>query len=308
MLCNACHLDKSESAFSKEKTGRRGYQYKCKECIKIYASEYGNRPKKAPSNGMLQCKICLFEKPVTQFYPHRKTKTGYQSICKICWRNKVTAYRITHPKETRALKKKWQNSPNGKKTRKAYRIANAEKSRIYQEEYQKEHAKSLSVKKHIYYLNNKRHIAEASKLWRKTNPKKIQANSHRYYNTHKEACTARNVQWQQANPDKVRRNAVVSEARKRARKHADPINDLSPAQWQEILTAYGHRCVYCGRKVKSLTQDHITPLFKGGSHTASNVVPACRSCNSKKSTGPPLVPIQPLLLTIAPAKKKPSHD
>jgi 5-methylcytosine-specific restriction endonuclease McrA len=78
------------------------------------------------------------------------------------------------------------------------------------------------------------------------------------------------------------------------------LNDLSVAQWREIKVAYGHRCVYCGRKMQHLTQDHITPLSKGGSHTAPNVVPACLSCNSKKRARAPLVPVQPLLLTIAP--------
>jgi 5-methylcytosine-specific restriction endonuclease McrA len=63
-----------------------------------------------------------------------------------------------------------------------------------------------------------------------------------------------------------------------------------------MLNAYGHCCVYCGRKMQRLTQDHITPLSRGGNHTKSNIVPACRSCNSKKGTGEPLVPVQPMLL------------
>ncbi|MDB4875733.1 MAG: hypothetical protein JWM41_2179 [Gemmatimonadetes bacterium] len=28
--------------------------------------------------------------------------------------------------------------------------------------------------------------------------------------------------------------------------------------------------------------DHVIPISRGGSHTRENVVPACRSCNSKK--------------------------
>lgn len=89
------------------------------------------------------------------------------------------------------------------------------------------------------------------------------------------------------------------ERRYRARKNGAPIHDLTAAQWADIKAAYGHRCVYCGRKMQALTQDHITPLIKGGSHTRSNVVPACRSCNSKKHTGGVLCPVQPLLLTIS---------
>ena len=64
-----------------------------------------------------------------------------------------------------------------------------------------------------------------------------------------------------------------------------------------LQLAFDHRCAYCDRRRKGrLTQDHVTPLSKGGSHTASNIVPACASCNSRKHTGPPLRPVQPMLL------------
>jgi 5-methylcytosine-specific restriction endonuclease McrA len=66
-------------------------------------------------------------------------------------------------------------------------------------------------------------------------------------------------------------------------------------QWVFIKESYGHRCAYCSRKMARLTQDHITPLIQGGKHTASNIVPACQSCNAKKHTRPPLKAVQPIL-------------
>lgn len=89
---------------------------------------------------------------------------------------------------------------------------------------------------------------------------------------------------------------LENDRRRRARKAAAPLNDLTAAQWQAIKDHYGHRCVYCGRRMQRLTMDHIQPLSKGGSHTYSNIVPACKSCNSSKHNGPPPVPVQPLLL------------
>jgi 5-methylcytosine-specific restriction endonuclease McrA len=91
---------------------------------------------------------------------------------------------------------------------------------------------------------------------------------------------------------------VISKQRRRARKAGSPRNDLTMAQWRAIKAHYGHRCVYCGQPSQRVTQDHITPLSKGGAHTVSNVVPACQSCNSRKHVGPPLCPVQPLLFAV----------
>jgi 5-methylcytosine-specific restriction endonuclease McrA len=43
-------------------------------------------------------------------------------------------------------------------------------------------------------------------------------------------------------------------------------------------------CYYCGRKVppSELTMDHKIPLSRGGTSDRSNIVPACKECNSKK--------------------------
>lgn len=103
--------------------------------------------------------------------------------------------------------------------------------------------------------------------------------------------------------------ATARRHERRAAIKGAPINDLSAAQWREIKAAYGYRCVYCPadckqcrQKTHKLTQEHITPISKQGSNTVSNVVPACLSCNSRKNDGDPLVPVQPLLLTIAPIR------
>ena len=130
-----------------------------------------------------------------------------------------------------------------------------------------------------YHINPEKERA-ASQRWRQANPEKVRAASRA---------------WGRANPDKKR----LKKARRRARKMNAPINDLSAAQFAEICAAFQHRCAYCGRKAKKLTIDHVTPYAHNGSNTVWNVVPACKSCNSKKQAGPVLQPVQPLLLTIA---------
>ena len=142
--------------------------------------------------------------------------------------------------------------------------------------------------------NHKQHPHGKQAQCRNCQKKKNQA----YYAANRQKLCADVRAYSMAHPEV----ASTTKARRRAHKLGAAINDLTNAQWEEIKAAYGHRCVYCGRKRKRLTRDHISPLSKNGDHTASNIVPACRSCNSRKHAGPPLIPVQPLLLTISPAR------
>jgi 5-methylcytosine-specific restriction endonuclease McrA len=155
--------------------------------------------------------------------------------------------------------------------------------------------------------------------WRATHKEHIQQYNHnnlergkgygkKNYATHQEQALAKQNARNALRREEIRVYAIAYKAAhpeagqassraRRASKHNAPINDFTAAQWREMQEAYDHRCVYCGKRRKGkLTQDHITPLSKGGSHTRSNIVPACRSCNCKK--GRRLAPkfIQPLLL------------
>lgn len=74
--------------------------------------------------------------------------------------------------------------------------------------------------------------------------------------------------------------------RRRAVKRAVGVS-LTFSEWDEIRLSYGGRCVYCGKP--AVSQDHIVPMIRGGTHSADNVVPACISCNSSKGAKPLLV-------------------
>ena len=168
----------------------------------------------------------------------------------------IKAYRLKNPEKVR-------------ETKKAYRLANIERMRAKDRAYIAEHR-------------------EERRQWRIENRDKLHTYDAVYRATHKNERQARDT----ANPDRVQ--AAV--AKRRARKKAAVVNDFTLVQWREMKDHYDQRCVYCGKKQQRLTQDHITPLSQGGFHTRSNIVPACKSCNSKKHVGPPLKPIQPLLL------------
>ena len=56
---------------------------------------------------------------------------------------------------------------------------------------------------------------------------------------------------------------------------------LTLNQWEDIKNYFNNKCAYCGENTK-LTQDHFTPISKGGEYTHNNIIPACGSCNSSK--------------------------
>lgn len=56
----------------------------------------------------------------------------------------------------------------------------------------------------------------------------------------------------------------------------------------EILRRDDHRCRYCGATAPDakLTVDHVVPIALGGTDLPENLVTACSSCNSGKSSIP----------------------
>lgn len=156
----------------------------------------------------------------------------------------------------------------------------------------KKHAAKRKQNQHDYYITHREQIIQRNDRWRQKHPERLRAAGQARYLRNCEKMLEQHKAWRIANPERHR----ALNATRRARKRQAPVNDFTAQQWKDMKMAYRFRCVYCGRKMRRLTQDHITPLSKGGSHTRSNIVPACVSCNSKKHTGAPLVPVQPLLL------------
>jgi len=83
-------------------------------------------------------------------------------------------------------------------------------------------------------------------------------------------------------------NAYCTErcARKAAkrRRRAREVGATGTYTWSEVARLYVRLggCAYCHLPTTDLEPDHVIPLSKGGSNSITNVVPACRSCNSDK--------------------------
>lgn len=63
------------------------------------------------------------------------------------------------------------------------------------------------------------------------------------------------------------------------KKHAKGFHTFE--EFKAILD--GRMCLYCDTKVAD-TIDHVLPLSRGGTNEVTNLLPVCRSCNSKKYT------------------------
>ena len=196
----------------------------------------------------------------------------------------------------------------------AYYAANAAKLREKSVTYHAEHREERRANARQYHAEHREERIEKSRGYRAAHREELNAKNREAYAKKREDIRARARQRHASDPEKRRRVARryhannpernrLDVARRRSLKAGAPVVDLSLEQWQEIKAHYGHRCVYCGRKMKRLEQEHITALSKGGSDTVANVVPACRSCNAKKRDKAPLRPVQPLLLTVAEGKK-----
>lgn len=250
------------------------------------------------------CAACQQMRPIEQFASDSRNRDGHAKICLACKEEQRLALPQEKPcTKCGAMKKLdeypldkrnpdghwnmctecvqartaiYNQSEEGIATRNAWRAANPDKMRA----------------------SNARGAARQAK-WRETHKEHLQTYFHERYLAESEQFKEYQKTRRLLHPDKMREH----ESRKRALKAAAPVDDLSEAQFQEICIAFKHRCAYCGKKPKKLTREHVTPYKHQGSNTLWNVIPACHSCNSSKRTGPPPVPVQPLLLTIAPARK-----
>lgn len=130
-----------------------------------------------------------------------------------------------------------------------------------------EQKKEAANKARAWYKENRERAIAARIAWVRSNPDKWLVISKR---------------WSDSNPLKVaeknrRRRATLSKVE----------NTLTYQEWEAVVQSFGGCCVYCGSDNKKITMDHIQPISKGGAHSKENVVPACKSCNSRKGAKDP---------------------
>ena len=258
----------------------------------------------------LVCRDCQVEKPLnTKHFYKARTKLGWRPDCKVCVNVKKQAWRAANPERHResnrlqgnryyhahtetisaqAKARYWANHATKRAKANAYNATRRPQNRAQGRKHYAANSVTIRAKNHAYALAHPEEKRQRDQAYNASHAQEI-----RTKRAAKRLTTLlRERAYIKAHPGYT----TVKNNRRRARLLDAPVNDLTPAQWEDIKNTFNHRCAYCKRKMKRLTMDHITPLIKGGSHTMQNVVPACKSCNSKKQAGAPPVPVQPLLL------------
>lgn len=123
---------------------------------------------------------------------------------------------------------------------------------------------------------------DRTRAWNKANSARKAENDKKYRALNKEKKAADDKAWREANRD--RRNA--SNQRRRAAKQNATLA-LFPVTAEVIKErlVMTDGCCYCGQD-KPLHVEHVVALNDGGWHIPSNILGACKSCNSSKNDRP----------------------
>lgn len=90
-------------------------------------------------------------------------------------------------------------------------------------------------------------------------------------------------------------NTII--AVKRSSMHKPVKRSIPPLTNRELFLRDAQLCMYCGHEYPEheLTRDHVIPISRGGRDRWSNVVAACRQCNTRKGNRTPEMANMPLL-------------
>jgi 5-methylcytosine-specific restriction endonuclease McrA len=221
------------------------------------------------------CITCNTEKPVEDYHTTGLNKTR-KKTCKVCINTARRESRKQNPEKyklqdqqdyiknrsTRLVASKTYRENNKEKcdsTRKTHYEANLEKFKEKNTKYYAENRDSILLQAKEYYNNNKEAKAAYKKAYNSTPEGRLRIKNNRY--KYKAAITTSSD------------GTVTTKA------------------LQHLALLQEHACHYCGcpiNETESATHlDHFIPISKGGTHSITNVVWSCDTCNlSKNATIP----------------------
>lgn len=231
------------------------------------------------------CRKCLVEYPRTlEFFTLDKSQQDeLNRICKLCTRQSSSEWRVNNREKDRENCRRWRRE-NPEKSRESTRHwveNNFDIKKEYLKNWRKNNKTKISENSRRYAKEHPDKYKEMHKRWRLENIDKVREGRRKWAKHNPGKRRDEHKRWEKAHPELTK----LQRQRRRARQHSLPAT-LTAREWQNILLAYDHHCAYCNRSEieigHKLHQDHVIPLVRGGGYTAENIVPACRSCNSRK--------------------------
>jgi len=194
---------------------------------------------------MKTCRTCGQEKGLDDFHRNKARGDGHCSICKKCACLRANLHRKLHPEVYLRIERERHNRPD-RRTQRA----------------------QISLR---YYRANKELCDKRARLCRERNLEAYRAREAK-----------KSAKWRAENPERA-----AASWRKSRHKRRAALSGSSPdanLAIEKILKNRKRHCFYCGVRLtrKNLHVDHMSPLAKGGAHSAANLVAACDKCNLSK--------------------------
>ena len=131
--------------------------------------------------------------------------------------------------------------------------------------------------------NNRDKKAAMDLHWQQTNRERYRANQRKWRLANPERMSIYRKKWLEANREFARISHLSAEQKRRAARRKAS-GEIPTNVWISRVLEFNSHCAYCLQPLDtSYHMEHMYPLSRGGSHTIDNVVPACPTCNYKKS-------------------------
>lgn len=147
-------------------------------------------------------------------------------------------------------------------------------------EYARRNRDLVLQRKREYYARNKERLLAAHRERSRRNPDAASRRKRAYYVRNRE----RILSYMREYSREHRQQAHAHWHARRARERSAP-GRFTAAEFAHVVAEFKGRCAYCGRP-GPLTADHRIPLSRAElrpRNDISNILPACRPCNSSKS-------------------------
>jgi 5-methylcytosine-specific restriction endonuclease McrA len=218
-----------------------------------------------------RCSACGETKPQAEFGRKKAELTGLRSACKPCERTANKRLYDANPAKAVATQIAWAKRNPAQVRAKA------------KANYERNKARYSEERKAAYQIKREAHLAAQRERYA-TDPayrKRLAAHWAKRYRKDPAAFAAYQARYRAENPEKVRTHSHMHLARK-----AKAPGKTTAAEWLETLEYFDHRCAYClghEAEVGKLAREHMDPLSRGGTNWPDNLVPSCKSCNSRKN-------------------------